>query len=272
MLLAPDDAHLFFKLMPALQVFSNQQLKVIKNCSDVEQYKKIPNEQRVKLRNAVYEKPEIIETFVLENPFEFSKDEMEIVAGWRNFIAGNFFIIKTLKQYAIFIHDEKMYGVLGLIEPLDQILGWYPLPVYVKTVLLPFKGQIVYDGLLEGSNVFFGSGIRGELNHKYQQAKRQGAIIESLDPGWKPAPPKPGIVKDWKPLLDELKEKAAKLRASSDDPEIQSPAFSLVKASLELARVAVEFPDDLEKLDKALHRVMLASNKAEKALYFLDYN
>jgi len=111
MLLAPDDAHLFFKLMPALQVFSNQQLKVIKNCSDVEQYKKIPNEQRVKLRNAVYEKPEIIETFVLENPFEFSKDEMEIVAGWRNFIAGNFFIIKTLKQYAIFIHDEKMYGV-----------------------------------------------------------------------------------------------------------------------------------------------------------------
>jgi hypothetical protein len=36
--------------------------------------------------------------------------------------------------------------------------------------------------------------------------------------------------------------------------------------------VAVEFPDDLEKLDKALNRVMLASNKAEKALYFLGYN
>jgi hypothetical protein len=53
---------------------------------------------------------------------------------------------------------------------------------------------------------------------------------------------------------------------------IQSPAFSLVRASLELARVAVEFPDDLEKLDKALNRVMLASNKAEKALYFLGYN
>lgn len=272
MLLPPDDARLFFKLMPALQVFGNQQLKVVKNLSDIEQYKKISNEQRVKLRNAVCENPSVIESFTKENPHGFSLDELGIIAGWRDFIVGDFFIQRTLKKYAIFIHDEKVYGVLGLIEPLDQILGGFPLPIYVKTVLLPFKGQIIYDGLLEGSNVFFGPGISGELDHKYRMAKRQGTIIESLDPNWKPAPPKPGIVKDWKPLLDELQEKASKLRATSDDPEIQSPAFSLVKASLELARVAVEFPDDLEKLDKALDKVMRASNKAEKALYFLDYN
>ncbi len=272
MLLPIDDARLFFKLMPALQVFGNQKLQVIKNLQDTEQYKKISNEQRVKLRNAVYEHPNVIELFVSENPNRFSNDELEIVAGWKNFIAGQFFIQRTLKKYTIFIRDEKVYGVLGLIEPLEQVLGGYPLPVYVKTTLLPFKGKIIYDGLLEGSNVFLGTGISGELDHKYRMAKRNGTIIESLDPDWKPAPPKPGIVKDWKPLITELQEKASKLRASSDDPEIQSPAFSLVKASLELASVAVEFPEDLEKLDKALHKVMRASNKAEKALYFLDYN
>ena len=60
MLLAPEDARLFFKLMPALQVFGNQRLNIIKNLKDTEQYKKISNEQRLKLRDAVYGKPEII--------------------------------------------------------------------------------------------------------------------------------------------------------------------------------------------------------------------
>jgi hypothetical protein len=31
----------------------------------------------------------------------------------------------------------------------------------------------------------------------------------------------------------------------------------------------VEHPEDLEKLDKALGKVVRASNKAEKALYYL---
>lgn len=78
-------------------------------------------------------------------------------------------------------------------------------------------------------------------------------------------------MKDWKPLLDELNDKIAILRSSSSEPLIYGPAFSLAKASLNFARVAVEFPEDLEKLDKALHKVMLASNKVEKTMYYLDW-
>jgi hypothetical protein len=46
-------------------------------------------------------------------------------------------------------------------------------------------------------------------------------------------PAKP--VKDWKPEIGELIEKAAKLRGGAGQFELLSPAFSLVKASLELA-------------------------------------
>ncbi len=34
-----------------------------------------------------------------------------------------------------------------------------------RTVLLPFKGRIVYDGLLAGYNVTFGGGIRRRLRN-----------------------------------------------------------------------------------------------------------
>lgn len=271
MLLSPEDARLFFKLMPALQVFGNQRLEIVKKLKDVEQYQEISNEQRLKLREAVYAKPEIIADFVKENPSGFSPDELEIVAGWKNFIAGDFFIERLLKKYAIFMHDDKVYGVLGLVEPLDHVIGGRPLPAYVKTVLLPFKGSIIYDGLMQGYSVYFGGGISRNSANQYRAAKLQGKIIESLDPGWEPVKAKPRLEKDWRPVLDELSEKASKLKASGDDPAIHAPAFKLLQASLNFARTAVENPDDVNELDKALHKVGLALNKIDKTLDLLDY-
>jgi hypothetical protein len=162
-------------------------------------------------------------------------------------------------------------AVLALAQPLQVVLGGAPLPAYVKTVLLPFKGRIIYDGLLEGHSIFFGSGISTSVKNRYRIAKQKGEIIESLDPDWKPAPVKQKKTKDWRPLLDEINEKASKLRSSSNEPLVFGPAFSLAKASLDFARVAVEFPEDLEKLDKALDKVIRASNKVEKTMYSLDW-
>lgn len=271
MQLSQEDASLFFKLMPALQTFANQRFNIIKGLQDVEGYKIISNEERVELRNAVYKNPDVIDDFVRDNPLSFSKDELDIVSGWKNFVADSFFIAQLTKKHAIFIRDEDVYAVLALAQPLQDILWGAPLPVYVKTVLLPFKGKIIYDGLLEGHNVYFGPGISTSVKNRYRIAKQRGEIIESLDPDWKPTPAKPKKLKDWKPLLDELQEKASQLRSSSSEPLIYGPAFSLAKAGLEFARVAVEFPEDLEKLDKALHKVILASNKVEKTMYLFDW-
>lgn len=271
MQLSQEDATLFFKLMPALQTFANGQLRIVDGLEGIDDYRTISNEERIELRNAVYENPEVIDDFVQENPFSFSQDELSIISSWKNFVADSFFIVQLNKKHAIFIRDDDVYAVLALAQPLDIVLGGVSLPRYVYTVLLPFKGKIIYDGLLQGHNISFGAGISSSLKSRYRIAKQKGEIIESLDPDWKPAPEKKKKLKDWKPLLDELNEKSAKLRSSSSEPLMYSPAFSLVKASLNFARVAIEFPEDLEKLDKALHKVILASNKAEKTMYDLDW-
>ena len=271
MQISSDDARLFFKLMPALQTFANSHLQVIKNLRDVEQYQRISNEQRINLRNALYEKPEIIDEFVLENPFGFLPDELVIVTNWKNFVAGDFFIQSVTKKFAIFIGNNKVYGVLALVEPFQFVLGGMPLPTYLKTVLLPFKGKIIYDGLIEGYNLFMGSGISASLRNTYQAAKQQGKIIESLDPDWKPSEPKIHVQKDWKPLLDELIAKVSKLRASGGDATVLSPAFSLVRASLEFARIAVEKPDDLDALDKPLRKVERAVDKVQENMFYSDF-
>jgi len=271
MQLPPEDSALFFKLMPAMQVFANQRLKVIKDIENVEQYQKITNEQRVKLRNAVYKQPALMDDFVRENPFGFSPDELAIVSGWRNFVAGEFFIERILKKYAIFVGNKKVYGVLALIEPLQYVLGGRPLPAYVKTVLLPFKGRIIYDGLLEGYNLFFGRGISSDMSNAYRAAKQQGKIIESLDPDWHPPEPKVSIQRDWKPLLDKLMEDASKLRAARDDPAIFKPIFNLVHASLDLAHAAVENPGELDVVDNLLRKIERTVDKTREAMFYSDF-
>jgi len=42
-----------------------------------------------------------------------------------------------------------------------------------KFTLLPFKGLIVYDGLMSSYNISFGPGIRRSLNENFKEAMIQ---------------------------------------------------------------------------------------------------
>lgn len=50
----------------------------------------------------------------------------------------------------------------------------------VETVLLPFKGQIVYDGYIGAYNISFGGGIRSGFKDSYDEAKATYGITRSL--------------------------------------------------------------------------------------------
>jgi hypothetical protein len=59
------------------------------------------------------------------------------------------------------------------------VIGPY-LPRMIKTTLLPFKGQIVYDGLVTNYNITFGAGIKRRLNESYKGAKERFGIVTRL--------------------------------------------------------------------------------------------
>ena len=54
------------------------------------------------------------------------------------------------------------------------------LPVYIKTVILPFRRQICYDGFLQGYRLSFGGGYKRSLNEAYKDSKAQYGIITDL--------------------------------------------------------------------------------------------
>lgn len=183
MRLDPDELRLFYKLYPALLCFVNQRQGITSTpFTTPGDFGKLPIEERLKLRDALVANMELIDAFVAENPFKLSEDEQEIVRSWKDLVAAEFYVYRCLKKYTVFLTTREpviAYGVLSLTDPLEDLVG-HRLPHLCRAVLLPFKGRIVYDGMLGGYNVHFGGGVRRRLKESYNAAKERHGIITSL--------------------------------------------------------------------------------------------
>jgi hypothetical protein len=192
MILDPDDSERFFKLHKALMLFVNQRLKVV---TPPAKSKKViaalPPDDRLKIRDALVKHLDLIDAFVEENPYKLDPEELAIVESWKHSVAGDFFALRFLKNYTVFLTAKEpfvAYGVVGLSEPFEDVID-QELPFLCKTVLLPFQGRIVYDGLLTGHNLIIGSNMTRELNDSYNDAKKRHGIVTSLP--WRAEAPKP---------------------------------------------------------------------------------
>jgi hypothetical protein len=183
MLLEPDDAKQFFRLHRTLMFFVNQRLNVIPSkVTTPEEFVDLLQEDGVKLRAALNGKLDLIESFVDENPAHLPDDELDIVRSWRHLVAGQFIVFRELKKHTVFLTTTTpviAYGVLALSQPFEDLIGPY-LPVMTQTVLLPFKGKIVYDGVLSRYNISFGPGIRRSMNKSFKEAKLRHGIVTTL--------------------------------------------------------------------------------------------
>ena len=175
MRLDPDELRLFYKLYPALLCFVNQRQGTTSTpFTTPGDFGKLPIEERLRLRDALVANMELIDAFVAENPFKLTEDEQEIVRTWKDLVAGEFYVYRCLKKYTVFLTTREpviAYGVLSLTDPLEDLVG-HRLPHLCKAVLLPFKGRIVYDGMLAGYNVHFRG--RGSTEAQGVLRRRQG--------------------------------------------------------------------------------------------------
>jgi hypothetical protein len=192
MLLPPEESSLFLALYQHLIGFAAGRLGGVKGIVDFKSFRAASSEAKAKARDRLLDNIALIDAFVEENPGEFRETDLASVIPWRHFVRGHFVIERDLANYTIFLTEDeppRAYGVLGLTDEFAEMLP-YPMPMYVTAVLLPWKGRIICDGLTRISNILLGPGIRANLRDTYRRAKAAG-IITSLEPGWRPEPPKP---------------------------------------------------------------------------------
>ncbi len=175
----------FYTIWFPLLHYVNQQRNLVPSFPRTWRDANVAPEDAVPLRDTLWEDDGLRKAFIAENPANLSQDDLTLVESWQHRVSGNFFIFRHLKKYTIFISGEspvRGYGVLGLTNPIEEILGSY-LPIYVKAVLLPFEGRIIYDSLLTPYSVYFGGGYRSSLKDTYREIQERGGVITSLLPG-----------------------------------------------------------------------------------------
>jgi hypothetical protein len=94
---------LFYKLHHSVLAYANRQLEVVPDFDDPDDIELLVPEETVQIRDALHENLSLLEDFVIDNPYGLSSDELAILAGWRHRVAGNFFIVRYLKKYTVFL-------------------------------------------------------------------------------------------------------------------------------------------------------------------------
>src|SRR5215831_12535741 len=171
----------FYMLYPAVLLYANQQLGLARQVTTIPQLMAMSEEEQAALRAAFYEHRELIEAFVHANPQGFSDEDLALVASWKHFVHGQFYVFRHLKPYMVFLEASdtpKAYGVLALHDDFPDLFP--QVPRLIDTVLLPFKNQMTYDGQCRYYNIVFGGGITRRLNDSYQLAKAHSGIITTL--------------------------------------------------------------------------------------------
>jgi hypothetical protein len=137
---------------------------------------------RLKARTYWQNNQHIVNDYISSNK-KLSPDDIEIIQKWRNVEREIYVLVKHYPEYSVFLStkNQAVYGVLALTDDFSDVIP-SKLPVFLETSLLPYKGQIVWDGIA----AFFTCTVKQEvLDLFYKECetrKLNGTIITNLEP------------------------------------------------------------------------------------------
>jgi hypothetical protein len=184
--LPPPETERFYRIWFALLHYVNAQQRLVPafpaTWEEATEEGSVPLDAVQPLRDALWAEDTVREQFIADNPARLPAADLALVASWEHRVAGPFYIFRYLKKHTLFLSatsPAQAYGVLGLVSPIEEIVGPV-LPVYVEAVLLPFGQWIIYDSLLAPYNIYFGPGIRRDLRQTYRDLLERHGVISML--------------------------------------------------------------------------------------------
>lgn len=170
--LSANDADLFYKLYFGLLSFVNVKYNIkpkmkiygAKKINPMELYE-IIDKLWVNVANEVSD-------FCQKNPFNFNKEDLELVRGFQKGKRGLYIIAKYEEEYTALMTADKVYMIKGITGNIDKIIPYKMLPYPVITTVLPFKGVLIYDSLFGEVPIKMGSDLKQVIDSDYKKSMK----------------------------------------------------------------------------------------------------
>lgn len=168
----PKDCDLFYKLYFALLEYTNNEYKINQSLK-IYKNKYLNPQELYPIINKFFENKEtIVDRVVKENPYKLNKLELEYLKDFKRGIRDKFIIYKYEKEYTLISNNNTIYMVKGLRCPIDEIVDYRDLPYAMETSLIPFRGYIVYDGIIAGYEMSLSTGMKINLLKEAEEFPR----------------------------------------------------------------------------------------------------
>ena len=178
MRLEQADAELFYRLWIPLLDFVNRKYHVRPETTLIDQRQGVDVQVAKAVADCLWSHTEAIEEYLVsaELPEEYTR----IVADWKRCRPGTYILERHLKRGSVFISakDAEVYMVKGLFSTWEEMLG--EGPVLLDAVLIPFRNNIISDGLVVPYRIRFGKGYAESFKEQYMNAKRNHSIHFSI--------------------------------------------------------------------------------------------
>ena len=165
-----EDAIMFFALRNILLAYTNYKYNINPELEELEDINNSEPEDVKEIRERLWNDTSIINDYIRDNPNNLDAQSLDIISEWnKKKINSKFILYKYEDEYAIFIGEENIYYVKGLRDTIRNIIPEYKLPIFVETVLLPFKEQIIYDSYIIQYSMSFGKGMKDVFDNQYKE-------------------------------------------------------------------------------------------------------
>lgn len=181
--LSYDECRLFYETWYGLMGFVNERKRVIRRKIKPEYPNAVSDALIHRVREVLWENPELISEYISKT--NLSEEKTGILKLWQqNHKKGMIIFLKYQPEYAVALASDeqgkdRLYGIKGISNSIASALH-KELPTQVETVLLPFKGKIIYDSFMSSMQFKFGEGAKEFLGDLYDRAIEDG-IITSLE-------------------------------------------------------------------------------------------
>ena len=165
--ISSKDAKLFYKIYFGLLEFTNKKYKIKENIKIYNHTGIDPYEIKDIVDKYWENKDNITIEFCLKNPYKFNKEELSLTNEFKKGIRKMFIISRYELEYTAFMSKDKAYMIKGLNDNIDKIIPYNELPYVTETTIIPFKGNLVYDGMLVGTNIKMGPEYNQIIEKEY---------------------------------------------------------------------------------------------------------